>query len=220
MGASGRITDRTAAVSRRAFGIFVPKGWVDGQDIAEFGGSLIQGFSAFGSARKLICVVAADPQKAGTQCLNCYPSPEWRRCAILRRPPFFRFTTRLCSDGWRIATPRCVRCRGFDGGVRLVLPDSPVKRGGAGAIARGSNTVFAFSWQRLSVVAPACPSGFLSGSGSGRRAINPSRANADPLTHSRAPRQGRADTTCQTHRTGQGANAGKDKGDERCSKRS
>lgn len=218
MGASGRITDRKAAVSLRGFGIFVPKGCVNGQDIAEFGGHVTQGFPALRFARKTIDVVAADPQKAGTQCLNRYPSPEWRRCAVLCRPPFFRFMARLCSDAWRIATRRAVRCRGFDGGVRLALRDGPVKRRGQGAIARGSNTVFAFSWQRLSVVAPAGPSGPLSGSG--HRASNPIRANADPLTHSRAPRQGRANTRCQTHRTGQGANSGQDKGDERCSRRS
>ena len=73
---------------------------------------------------KVLSVVAASPQGAGTHSLNRYPSPYGRLCALRHRPPFFLCKTIGYADRRGFAGISDMRALGFDRGGGIALSGS------------------------------------------------------------------------------------------------
>ncbi len=73
-----------------------------------------------GDAVSFKSVVAGLPQGSGAPCPNRYPSPDRRRRAPLRTPPFFRVDASACAYRQKLAQMRVGRTFGFD--ADAILP--------------------------------------------------------------------------------------------------
>lgn len=211
-------------------GMFMPIGCVFGQDAADFHCRAIPGFPSPGIGRNVFGVVAAFPQRAETKCLNRYPSPDRRRCALLHRPPLFCFKTNACLDRRRFASRGGPLARGFDAARRLALSEGVQHVLTQGLPPCGSHpdfSFFRFARPHFQVVETPCRSRPLSGPARGpawrrwsmdpsararlsaRRAMSPiaraTRASADPLTDRRARRPAHGPDICQATERPRGA---------------
>lgn len=103
----------------RRSGAFLPSLRAFTQNPADPGGSGRADLDSAAAGDTLMTVVAAFPQEAGTFRPIRYPSPDGRRCAVLRRPPIFSSCPGRAD--FRREPAHCARQAGagFDAGAIL-----------------------------------------------------------------------------------------------------
>ncbi len=98
-------------------------------------------------------VVAGLPQGSGAPRPNRYPSPDRRRCAHLRTPPLFVFSSNACAYRQELAQKRVGHTCGFDVDAILhsdMCAQSAYKKRGSRTCSEQSKDNLKLYWQSLS----------------------------------------------------------------------